>query len=92
MTEHLIKNITLGHRVDRCDLLLFLELPVHYLNDGVFVTQQVLQLFNLVDLLGDRRAEFVELLDECFFVLVQALNVVFVPRDVPIQVLDLGCL
>ena len=88
MAEHLIKQVTLW-KGKNWSLLLISDLPVHYLNDLVFILQESLHLLNLINLLRNTLRKVIKSLQQDFLILRESLDVSIQPLNVSVQVSDL---
>jgi len=60
VTEHLVKDVSLGCRVDGALALLILDPSVHNIDDLVFVLQQRLHFLDFIYFFGHRLAELIQ--------------------------------
>jgi hypothetical protein len=92
VVKHVVQGVTLGHRIWCCYgtlLVLFLDAPLHNLNNCILVLQKAFQLLNLIDAHGHALAELVESVDQVFLVNSKTLNISFISLNVAGQVFDL---
>lgn len=88
LAEHLIEDVTLGHSEDGF-LLLVANLLVHDLDDSIFVLEQEVHLFDLINLGVDRVGKIAEALDQVLLILLESDDVLFMARNVSVKISDL---
>ena len=88
LAEHLIEDVTLGHAEDG-SLLLIANLLVHDLDDSVFVLEQEVHLFDLINLRVDRVGEIAETLDKLLLILLESSDVLLMAGNVSVKISDL---
>lgn len=88
LAEHLIEDVTLGHSEDGL-LLLVANLLVHDLDDSVFVLEQEVHLFDLINLGVDRVGKIAEALDQVLLILLESDDVLLMARNVSVKISDL---